>query len=854
VPTRAWIAILGLGCASALAAQHPFLYPARAFAAPGPAVCFADLDGDGRTDAVGNGSDSVVRWSRGLPSAQFASPLPLGPTQVGSCVAAVDADADTDIDLYLYAYPGPLQLWRNDGSANFTFDSSVSSPGGFFFDIQVVDLNSDQRPELVATDWRFPVSSLLLYVARASGGYAAPVVLATIGIAETARALELDGQGGVDLVIASTGLPVRALLNDGTASFTAPLTTNLLLENYHWIAADMNLDGRGDLINGDMWFGSTPPWIAYGGHPAGFHAPVPLPSTGQGGLLQVLDWNGDLWPDLALGGEEWIRVLLGGAGGAFVPQTPIQVSASKLAFDDLDADGARELLGFSMSSGTASTVPLLNVVQGSAGPDYAPYEQPGPIGTSPHTGIETADLDTDGNADLVYVRLGPVAGLDVRLGQGGGLFTALPPGAPTSLNDFTLADATGDGRADVVGMRTSGGRLTCFAGAGDGTFGAPITTLVGTPNPETLECADYDGDGRVDALLGSGPAKLAHGLGNGSFASPQELPGALIGARPARALDLNEDGFPDPVMHVSPSSPTASMQWWLSNGAGGYASPSQLPSAGAVFGSAIRVVSGDFDGDGHADLAHTSSTTTLELLYGNGLGGLTHAKSVALAQAALPVLAADLDLDGRDDLVCGAESGSTSTGYVTLVLGADAAAPVVVDRYIGKLSTDAVVLDVDHDGRLELATEFGVLLRNELAAEVGLASYGSGTAGCQGTQALTGSVAPKVGASDFALVCHGAPPQSIGLGLIGSVSNAGSDPLGIGLVLHVGLGGQLVPFHASSSASGSCTRSAPIPNDAQLVGVQLFAQLIWQWSPSASCDPSLLGLSSTRGLALTIQP
>jgi LmbE family N-acetylglucosaminyl deacetylase len=62
-----------------------------------------------------------------------------------------------------------------------------------------------------------------------------------------------------------------------------------------------------------------------------------------------------------------------------------------------------------------------------------------------------------------------------------------------------LGDLTGDGKADLCEIRTTG--LVCAPGQGDGTFGAPVVaspSLAGI-DPESLTIGDVDADGRPDA-------------------------------------------------------------------------------------------------------------------------------------------------------------------------------------------------------------------------------------------------------------------------------------------------------------------------------------------------------------------
>lgn len=130
-----------------------------------------------------------------------------------------------------------------------------------------------------------------------------------------------------------------------------------------------------------------------------------------------------------------------------------------------------------------------------------------------------------------------------------------------------------------------------------------------------------------------------------------------------------------------------------------------------------------------------------------------------------------------------------------------------------------------------------------------LVSFGNGTPGCAGPHLAWASPTPRVNTPTFVLTCDHAPPSSIGLGFVSAFGDvAGSDPTGYGLTFHVGFGGPLLVFPVASDANGVATIPAPIPNLQTIAGASVYFQVLWTW---AACNPTAVGVSSSRGLKLT---
>ncbi|TAJ18987.1 MAG: VCBS repeat-containing protein, partial [Planctomycetota bacterium] len=689
--------------------------------------------------------------------------------------------------------------------------------------------------------------------------FAAPTFATSAKPALQVHVGDFDGSGSADLLLQPASGAANVCLGAGDGTFATGVAVNASFSAGDFATAlDVDLDGRADLVvDAQTGAGTALHTLLLGGHPQGFFAPLALPCALGGRLAASIDRDADGVPDLAFASGENVQFVRVEPGVGFSAWPVLGVPALELALSDLDGDGARELL--SMPAPSFGVPGALSIVRGSSGGGLIPYEPvlPGTFG-----GVEVADLDGDGGADVVIVASEPqgsAAQLLVRPSAGDGFGPALPPQSHTS-GEFRLADANGDGRADLVSCEYIGPRHATRLGHGDGTFGAPIVTAIAHAELATsvykynlpdIEVADYDGDGHVDLLTAKTNAVLAFGAGDGTFPVQQSVHGTayMYKCRPGPRVDLNEDGFVDLLLvqmaYVSSGSGPP-LHAWLSDGHGGFHASNTIESK-----SGPRPIAGDFNGDGHADIAQSGVLDVLEIHLGDGSGALPAAYVAPPGAWGLAMHAADVDADGYDDVVCMRGTLLPARSLQVCQGGADFSA-ANAQPYFALGSGDVAALDVDRDGRLELVTDAGCLLRLPPPRFAGIAAYGSGTSGCVGAHTLVGSRAPSVGASDFRLVCQGAPPQVHGIGLFAPSADAGADPFGIGLTLHVGA--PFVAFPIASSASGSASKLAPIPSDPLLVGATLHAQLVWPWSASASCDPSPLGWSSSRGLALRIQP
>ena len=186
-----------------------------------------------------------------------------------------------------------------------------------------------------------------------------------------------------------------------------------------------------------------------------------------------------------------------------------------------------------------------------------------------------------------------------------------------------------------------------------------------------------------------------------SFAGPRLSDfGQSTSSNPMTLGDFDEDGESDLAVVTLRSAVTRVIAILLGDGAGGFTLSSDVP----ISGTPQRIVAGDFDEDGHLDLALTvqsipSVGAAVQILQGDGDGGFTPVTTVPLAGLPLEITAVDINGDEHLDLFAG--NFASGTGISLLLGDGDGAFSVST---LGVSTDDVIALaDFDADGDLDLA-------------------------------------------------------------------------------------------------------------------------------------------------------
>ncbi len=333
------------------------------------------------------------------------------------------------------------------------------------------------------------------------------------------------------------------------------------------------------------------------------------------------DFNEDGVLDLLLTGDGSATVYLGGGTGFFTKAGAGLTGVDRSATDvgDVNGDGHLDLV----ISGSGNTTVYLG--NGTGGFSEAPALLPGLRAGSATLG----DINNDGHPDLVLTGTkddnltfaDPF--VKVYLGYGDGRFagtkTDLTPVFDSTTN---LADLDDDGNLDLVATGDSSGASTSiYLGDGTGGFARQGLGLTGVTDGSS-NIGDFDNDGNLDLLItgrdGSGneSATVYFGDGTGGFSpvgaslTPVERSASDVG-------DVNGDGDLDLTLTGFDSNSDRVSKVYLGDGGGGFTEVG-AGLAGLSDGSSDF---GDLDGDGELDLVITgfdSGPDEAVFLYENG--------------------------------------------------------------------------------------------------------------------------------------------------------------------------------------------------------------------------------------------
>lgn len=272
------------------------------------------------------------------------------------------------------------------------------------------------------------------------------------------------------------------------------------------------------------------------------------------------------------------------------------------------------------------------------------------------------DIDGDGDDDLVYsANNGEVV---VQFNGNGqfGLETTSNFAGVTSLDTMGFLDFDGDGVRDGVLLSQAGGRFYTALGNTSGDY-----AITDSQFTEAYDVAmgDMDGDGDDEAVVlvlagvqvwsiaGDGAMEQLDATAIGDFGAP----------RAVKLADLNSDDQLD-VVYLGPFGDDAEdseVRVQLGNGDGTLGGIELFPIVSTT--DARDLALGDFDGDGEVDVA-VADGATVGVVFGNGALAFSAADDLVVVSGnAAQVAAADVDLDGVDDLIVGYEDREALTVY-----------------------------------------------------------------------------------------------------------------------------------------------------------------------------------------------
>jgi hypothetical protein len=645
-------------------------------------VFAADLDGEGDLDVLtASTTDGEIRWyenTNGLGS--FALGQVLWTGGVSTAIAA-DVDDDGDLDVLSSFAGGDTIAWHEntDGLGSFGPQQVITTLADFAAFVSAVDLDQDGDLDAVSAS-QFDDEIAWYENADGQGSFGPQQILSTAADgARSVVAADIDRDGDADLLTASN--------TDHTIAWYENQTIH---RRVVWREAQ---GGEGPRISG---------------------MPVDVDGDGDLDVLEAGAWHENV-----------------DGRGAFGPPQPIPTLAnSPFAAADIDGDGDPDVV-----SGT-STLPLSPVAwhentdgQGSFGPGQ-------PIAMRPASEVFAADVDGDGDMDVVSVwsvASEPPDGDELAWhenmdGQGGS-WTHHTISAPTMFGKATIFVADLDGDADLDVMLgyvdldilhpPLGGAGVWYENTdGQGSFGPERVISTGA-YPRDVSAADLDGDGDLDAILWSGTGYWYENTnGQGSFGLVHPIGSVELGDLDPSAYpgDLDGDGDLDILAFPSSGDLTGwgpAITWNENTDGEGSFGPTQTIWRHEVdFGGSPLVVAADLDGDGDLDVLSLVRSTYLEArvnwFVNDGRGrfgpGVEQVISKSANFGASAVAVGDLDGDADLDAVSAGLDADRIVSYRNdhgTGIGSSFASGVIISSAADGPSS-VFAADVDGDGDRDL--------------------------------------------------------------------------------------------------------------------------------------------------------
>jgi hypothetical protein len=307
-------------------------------------------------------------------------------------------------------------------------------------------------------------------------------------------AVDLDGDGKIDIAVANQSGTISILLGNGDGSFLPANTFSAGTQINSVAAADLNGDSSPDLIIRDSTLTSTQVGILLNNGDATFGPVQMLPGITLASSFAVSDVDGDLKTDIVAGdtGATVVHVFLGKGDGTF--HSPLNFSSSF-------APRSIDIADFNGDSKPDLAITGFNGFNVCLGNGDGTFQMPLFVSTGFFTTISTADLNQDGKTDVAAF----VSNIFnhnkfflTRLGNGDGTFQSSQSVGASSGTLSLLVDFDGDQIPDVVAE--GGGSVFVLLNHGDATFQAPLSTVAGASSGG-MAASDLNSDGATDLIV-----------------------------------------------------------------------------------------------------------------------------------------------------------------------------------------------------------------------------------------------------------------------------------------------------------------------------------------------------------------
>jgi len=334
--------------------------------------------------------------------------------------------------------------------------------------------------------------------------------------------------------------------------------------------------------------------------------------------------------------------------------------------------------------------------------------------SGPYSAV-AVDVNGDGKLDLVCSNPGSIPSynnntLTVLTNNGSGVFasnaTLMAGSGPVSV---VAADVNNDGKMDLICASARDSSLSVFTNNGSGGFVLSSSPVIGA-SPDCVIAVDINGDGNMDLICPNNTTlSVLTNDGSGGFGFNATL--NVVTGYPVSvvAADVNGDGKPDLICANAGFYPNYgnTLTVFTNNGNGEFGSNATLN----VGNNPTSVKAADVNGDGKLDLICANQIdNTLSILTNNGSGGFVLASSTGVDYDPVSVVATDINGDGKLDLIC-ANGGYYPNYFGTVSILTNNGSGVFGSNNtyaVGISPKTLIAADVNGDGKMDfVCSDYG---------------------------------------------------------------------------------------------------------------------------------------------------
>jgi hypothetical protein len=506
--------------------QSPVFYSAGSDESVGNPV-IADFNGDGILDVMLGGA-SGIWFFQGKGGGTFDTGVLVTQFPGATCIASADFNGDGNLDLAVCSSAGLSVLFGN-GNGTFEPPQAVANTAGY--QITAADATGDGYPDIVVADGN-------IYINNGKGAF--PTSVPTPAYGEGAAVGDVNGDGIPDIA----GSLGNVAVGLGGGKFAPAVSYTIANSEDGATGVAMAYLSKKDKPGyEDMVFGvNGAVSVLLNENNANFVDGVWVSVPGSGDCAASGDFNGDGKPDLAVPSGNGLLILLG-TGNASAPYktgTTIPLSGPGCPISgDLNGDGKIDLLE------GASSLGGVGVYMGNG---KGEFELASIVPLSPANDMVLADFNHDGLLDIAtsYNQL--------AYGKGKGEFESPvaiwddPP--PQGFVWIAAGDLNNDGWVDLMAVQ---GEYCCGAyfvmlNNHKGGFNVTTNTTPSGAGPWAVMLGDFNRDGNLDTAFEYGNATLGVYLGNGKgefTPTDQTIPYPFVDQLPPQVGDVNGDGILD---------------------------------------------------------------------------------------------------------------------------------------------------------------------------------------------------------------------------------------------------------------------------------------------------------------------